>query len=71
MNDEIRKELEEWVIQNYNQCATGWTCERSEGNSYDCFDDGFTSGTSWAAYDIGCILGMDLEKPDYDEFLRG
>lgn len=66
MNDTIKKELEEWVMANYEQRATGWTYERSEGNSYDCFDDGFTSGTSWAAYEVGCILGMDLEEPEED-----
>ena len=68
MNNKIRENLEKWVKDNYNQYATGWTYERSEGNCYDCFDDGFTSATSWAAYEVGCILGMELEEPDdYDE----
>lgn len=40
---------------------------RSDGNSFDCFNDGYESGTSWAAYNIGCILGMDLEEPDESE----
>lgn len=53
-------------MANYEQRATGWTYERSEGNSCDCFDDGFTSGISWAAYEVGCILGMDLEEPEED-----
>ena len=67
MNDEIREELEQWVKHNYDQYATGYTYERSEGNSYDCFDDGFTSGTSWEAYEVGRILGMELEEPDVPE----
>lgn len=64
MNNKIREELEKWVKNNYDQRTTGYTYERSEGNYYDCFDDGFTSGTSWAAYEVGCILGMELEEPD-------
>ena len=67
MNNNIRCRLEEWVNDNYKQYATGWTYERSEGNYCDCFGDGFTSGTSWAAYEVGCILGMELEEPKYDE----
>lgn len=67
MDNKIREELEKWVKDNYNQSATGYTWERSEGNSYDCFDDGFTCATSWAAYAIGQILGMDLEEPIYYE----
>lgn len=51
----------------YKQYATGWTYERSEGNCYDCFNDGTEYGTSWAAYEVGCILGMELEEPEYDE----
>jgi hypothetical protein len=64
MDNNIREKLEKWVRDNYKQYATGWTPERSEGNYYDCFGDGFTCATSWAAYEVGCILGMDLEEPD-------
>lgn len=67
MNNEIREKLEQWVKNNYKQYATGWTYERSEGNYCDCFEDGVEYGTSWAAYEIGNILGMDLEEPDYDK----
>jgi hypothetical protein len=63
MDNDIKKKLEEWVKDNYKQYSTGWTSERSAGN-YDCFNDGYESGTSWAAYQIGCILGMKLEEPD-------
>ena len=67
MDNNIREKLEKWVKDNYKQYATGWTYERSAGNDYDCFVDGFTSATSWAAYAIGCILGIALEEPDYGE----
>ena len=61
--------IKEWVKKNYSPIKCGWTPERSEGNCYDCFDDGYECGTSWAAYEIGTILGLELpepEKPDYD-----
>lgn len=65
MNDEIKKKLEKWVIDNYKQYTTSWTWQRSEGHSYDCFNDGCEYATSWAAYEVGSILGMDLEEPDW------
>ena len=37
MNSEVRKNLENWVKDNYKQYTTGWTYERSEGNYADCF----------------------------------
>lgn len=58
---EIIWELESWVKENYNTGACEWTYERSEGNSFDCFEDGFECGTSLAAFEIGKILGMDIE----------
>jgi len=50
MEDKIKK-LEEWVNNNYSPYKCGWT-------------DGIESGVSYAAYEIGCILGMDLEEPE-------
>lgn len=67
MDNKIREELEKWVKDNYIQKTTGYTPERSEGNYYDCFEDGFTCATSWAAYEVGRILGMELEEPIYYE----
>lgn len=64
MNEQVMKKLENWVRENYKQYATGWTAQRSEGNCYDCFEDGMECGTSWCAYEIGSILGMELEEPD-------
>ena len=63
--EEKIKRLEEWVTKNYDSYTTGWTAERSRGNFDDCFSDGFESGTSCAAYEIGCILGMELEEPEW------
>ena len=62
--DEIISKLKEWVNETYKQYATGYTSERSAGNSDDCFWDGQAYGESWAAYDVGQILGMDLPEPE-------
>lgn len=67
MGKNIRNELEQWVKENYKQYATGWTYERSEGNFCDCFYDGVEHGAAWAAYEVGRILGMDLEDPDIQD----
>lgn len=64
MDKNIENKLKEWVNENYKQYSTGWTFERSAGNEADCFDDGMVCGTSLAAYEVGCILGMELEEPD-------
>lgn len=63
-SNEMISKLKEWVEKKYNAYACGWTVERSRGNFDDCFDDGHTSGKSWAAYEVGKILGMDLEEPE-------
>lgn len=63
----ITDEVKEWVKTNYNPAACGWTAERSFGNCDDCFYDGQESGISCAAYEIGCILGLDLEEPEEAE----
>lgn len=68
MSDYIKEKLEEWVTKNYNQRSTGWTAERSANNCDDCFEDGYVSGQSWAAYEIGCILGMELAEPIEPEY---
>lgn len=67
MNDNIRRRLEEWVKRNYNPDATGYTVERSMGNYDDVFNDGSDCGASWAAYEVGSILGMELEEPEEPE----
>lgn len=64
----IYDELKHWVLQSYKQYATGWTYERSEGNCCDCFEDGAQFGESWAAYEVGSILGMDLPEPEWEVY---
>ena len=65
---DIIEKLKQWVTENYKQYTTGWTYERSEGNYADCFCDGMDCGISWAAYEVGQILGMDLEEPESEEY---
>jgi hypothetical protein len=57
----IIEQLESWVKENYNSYALEYTYERSEGNSSDCFEDGFECGTSFAALEVGKILGMNIK----------
>ena len=57
----VIEQFESWVKENYNNYALEYTYERSEGNSSDCFEDGFECGTSFAALEVGKILGMDIE----------
>lgn len=63
-NEEIIEMLKELVNKTYDEDVFNWTYERSEGNYYDCFDDGFNCGQSVLAYQIGHILGMDLVEPE-------
>ena len=65
--EEEEERLEKWVKDTYKQYATGWTWERSDGNACDVFDDGYIAGASWAAYEVGSILGMKLEEPNEPE----
>lgn len=66
--EEMIKKLKAWVKENYNVYTTGWTASRSYGNYDDCFSDGMECGTSWAAYEVGEILGMELEEPDEPDY---
>ena len=64
----IYEKLKKWVNENYDSRACAYTVERSMGNYDDVFFDGEDRGTSWAAYSVGRILGMDLPAPvQYDE----
>ena len=60
--DKILDKLKEVVRLNYSSEYCGATEEWSEGNSYDVFSDGEKSGRSWLAYEIGCLLNMELEN---------
>ena len=64
MIEKIKKLVEE----NYSSEMCGATSEWSHGNSDDVFSDGESSGRSWLAYEIGCILNMDLEKPQEPKY---
>lgn len=64
MGKKVEQQIKEWVTKNYIPSTTSWTSERSFGNYDDCFEDGEVSATSWNAWEIGKILGMELEEPD-------
>lgn len=64
--EEMIEKIKEWVNKNYDPYACGFTPQRSEGNYYDCFFDGESCGTSYAAYEVGQILGLELAPPEDD-----
>ncbi|MDU6995979.1 MAG: hypothetical protein E6356_14050 [Terrisporobacter othiniensis] len=68
MDNELIERIKKIVKENYDSSVCGYTSERSQGNSDDVFSDGDEFGSSWLAYDIGCLLGMDLEKPEEPKF---
>lgn len=51
---EEKEKLKKWVKDNRNSC--------------DVFDDGYITGTSWAAYEVRSILGMKLEEPNEPKY---
>ena len=68
MDEKILDKLKEIVQLNYNSRHCGATEEWSEGNSYDVFLDGEKYGRSWLAYEIGCLLEMELETPEEPKY---
>lgn len=68
MDKEIENKLIEWVKENYSPKESGYTEMRSSGNESDVFCDGYDCGASDAAYEIGCILGMELEEPENQDY---
>lgn len=64
----LNDELKELVKRIYTPYQCGWTSQRSHGNFDDCFDDGYNSGQSWLAYEVGKIIGMELEEPEEPEY---
>ncbi|HID0768027.1 TPA: hypothetical protein ACXDAZ_002556 [Clostridium botulinum] len=68
MSKELLEKLKEIVNKNYDSEMCGATSEWSIGNYDDVFSDGENSGKSWLAYEIGCILGMELEKPEEPKY---
>ena len=61
------QKLKEWVYKNYSKHKCAYTPYRSVGNYGDVFDDGYECGMSWAAYEFGEILGLELPKPDQSD----
>ena len=68
MDKEIENKLIEWVKNNYSPEACGYTEMRSSGNESDVFCDGYDCGISNAAYEIGCILSMELKEPEEQDY---
>lgn len=64
------KEVKEYIENNYNQYALENTYHNYDSNPRldDCFSSGYSKGYSQALYDIGKILGINLELPEnYEE----
>ena len=68
MKKELIEKLKAIVEENYDSEKCGATSEWSHGNSDDVFSDGEQSGRSWLAYEIGTILGMELEEPQHPKY---
>ena len=68
MDKKILDKLKEIVQLNYSSEYCGATEEWSEGNSHDVFSDGEKHGRSWLAYEIGCLLEMELETPEEPKY---
>lgn len=63
MNEETLEKIKNLVSENYDSEMCGTTSEWSSGNDDDVFSDGESCGRSWLAYEIGCLLGIELEEP--------
>lgn len=68
MSLERLERIKELINGRYSSHHCGYTEMRSEGNGNDVFQDGLDCGTSSILYEIGCILGMDLEDPEEQDF---
>lgn len=54
---DVIEQLESWVTEHYNAPTWGTV----EDDEFDYFDNGFECGVSSAAFEVGTILGMDIE----------
>lgn len=66
--ENVIEKIKELVNSNYDSEMCGATSEWSFGNSDDVFSDGESYGRSWLAYEIGCILNMELEEPQEPKY---
>lgn len=62
MNEDTLCKLKEWVTENYKRYSTSWGGSRND-DGYG-FSNGQEYARSWAAFDIGNILGMELDAPE-------
>ena len=67
-DSKIIENIKNKVYENYDSEMCGATSEWSHGNSSDVFSDGEDRGRSLMAYEMGCILGMELEEPEEQEY---
>ena len=68
MDEKLKNRLIEWVKNNYNPEQCGYNPAKSLGDALLIFYDGFYCGHSTAAYEIGRILGVELEKLEETKF---
>lgn len=66
---EIKERLTKWVHENYSPKKCGLNCLDSMGNYGDVFYDGIECGNAWAAYEVGQIIGLELEEPAEQTYL--
>ena len=62
MDDKMLKELQAWILTNYDKDALYYDSYRSEGDYGDVFDDGYFCGESWATVKVAEIIGMNLTE---------
>lgn len=67
-SEEKLEQIKQWVQKNYKKNVAEYTVERSVGNFDDCFNDGYECGIACSAYEVGKILGMELEEFSVKEF---
>lgn len=66
--EEKIEKIKNIVSSGYQSHHCGWTEFRSEGNYSDVFSDGNDCGVSTVLYEIGCILEMELEEPEEQDY---
>lgn len=62
--EERFESLKEFILETYNPSYCAYNTQRSFGNADDVFSDGYDSGTSYMAYEVGQIIGLDLPEPE-------
>lgn len=65
---ETLQKIEKHILQRYKHKMGSRTSQWSWGNYDDVFSDGEDRGECWSLYNIASIIGIDLQKPDEQEF---